>query len=446
MEKQRLGKHGLDIDAGGPQGPQFTPARIAVIYAVAGALWILFSDQLLEVLVPSGPLNAAIQTAKGWVFVAVSTALLLVLMRRQARQREAVAGQVRAVLDSIGDAVLVVDPDLRVVDGNRAALRLFGVSSKAELLGPLVDLAAASRMRLPDGSPILPKDFASVRALRGETVRRMPVVFRPGTDVEVAAEVTAAPVEDRTEGPVRFAVAVFRDVSEVRRLDDMRDEFLATAAHEFKTPLAVIKAYVQLLQRRSAPDAPALDVVNRQVDRLSRLVQQLLEVARFRVGGPDLRLAEYDLSKQVEEVLDRMRRAAGGHRLHLATAPSAAVRADRGRIEQVLVSLLDNALKFSPRGGDVTVAVLRGSGEAVVSVRDAGMGIPPERQERLFSRYYRAHEDDPDDRGGFGLGLDLAREIVSRHGGRVWFESEAGTGSTFFFSLPLAAEAPRASA
>ena len=422
---------------------QYTPLRIVVIYAVAGALWILFSDQVLQALVPAGPWNAALQTAKGWLFVAASAALLFLLTRRQAREREMAAAQVRAVLESIGDAVIVVDSSARVVDGNRAAVRMFGGGTKEELLGPLADLAARSGMRLADGSPIPPDGFASVRALRGETVRQMAVVFRREAGGEIAAEVTAAPVQDRPGGPVRFAVGVLRDVTEMRRLDEMRDEFLATAAHEFKTPLAVIKAYVQLLQSRASPEAPALEVVGRQVDRLSRLVQQLLEVARFRLGGPDLRLAAYDLSAQVREVLERMRRFGGGQRLQLASAASAEVRADRARIEQVLVSLLDNALKFSPRGGEVTVAVRRGVGEAVVSVRDAGMGIPPERQERLFSRYYRAHEDDPDDRGGFGLGLDLAREIVSRHGGRVWVESEAGSGSTFFFSLPLVSEAPR---
>jgi signal transduction histidine kinase len=145
-------------------------------------------------------------------------------------------------------------------------------------------------------------------------------------------------------------------------------------------------------------------------------------------------------------VVERLAPHAGGHRLRLEASAAAPVRADRDRVEQVLVSLVDNALKFSPQGGEVTVEVARGASEAVVSVRDAGLGIPPEKQARLFERYYRAHEGDPRDRGGFGLGLDLAREIVSRHGGRVWFESAAGTGSTFHFSLPLATEVARASA
>jgi len=441
--------HGSPSETGlaaGSGPPRMTPLRIVVVYALLGALWILLSDRILEAFVPPGPLRDELQTVKGWAYVLATAVLLWALIRRQARETRALGARVQATLDSIGDAVLVVDPAAAIVDVNRAALAMLGLSDKAELLGPLVRLVSRFAMRSPDGSPFPPNGFASLRALKGETVRRLPAVLRRSDGSDVHVEITAAPVLDGLGGPVQFAVAVLRDVTEVRRLDEMRDEFLATAAHEFKTPLAIIKAYGQLLQRRSGADAPALEAVVRQVDRLSRLVQQLLEVARLRDGGPELRLAAYDLSGQVSEVVERLRRHAGGHRLRLAGCTEAPVRADRSRVEQVLVSLLDNALKFSPQGGEVTVEVARRDGEAVVSVQDAGVGIAPERQRRLFERYYRAHEGDPVDRGGFGLGLDLAREIVSRHGGKVWFESQEGAGSTFHFSLPIAAEVADATA
>jgi signal transduction histidine kinase len=116
------------------------------------------------------------------------------------------------------------------------------------------------------------------------------------------------------------------------------------------------------------------------------------------------------------------------------------VRADRDRLTRVITALVDNALRFSPANGPVSVRVGVRGGEAIFSVLDHGVGIPPERQERVFERYYRAHSEKPDDRGGLGVGLDTAREIVARHGGRMWFQSEPGTGSTFLFALPLAAE------
>jgi PAS domain S-box-containing protein len=423
-----------------------TPLRIVAIYATVGAMWILFSDRVLEALVPAGPLRDQLQTAKGWAYVLATAALLHVLILRQQRALRAVAAQVQATLDSIADGILVVAPGAVIVDANRAAVRMLGLPGKEALLGPIVRLVSRFAMRSPDGSPFPVDGLASVRALSGETVHRLPAILRRADGADVHVEITAAPVPDPSGQGVLLAVAVFRDVTEVRQLDEMRDEFLATAAHEFKTPLAIIKAYGQLLQRRSPADAGPLQAVDRQVDRLSRLVQQLLEVARLRRGAPALRLGAYDLADQVREVVEVMRRQAGGARLVVGELPAIPVRADRSRIEQVLVSLLDNALKFSPRGGDVTVGLARAAGEAVVSVRDAGVGIAAERQARLFERYYRAHAGDPEDRGGFGLGLDLARAVVLRHGGRVWFESREGEGSTFFFSLPVADEVADATA
>ncbi|HEY6105997.1 MAG TPA: ATP-binding protein, partial [Anaeromyxobacteraceae bacterium] len=172
--------------------------------------------------------------------------------------------------------------------------------------------------------------------------------------------------------------------------------------------------------------------------RLSRLTHQLLELSRLRLGGPELRRETYDLAEQVAEVLARLQSLAAGHRLTLARREPAPVYADCERMEQVLVNLVDNAVKFSPGGCDVETTVARLGSEVQVSVRDQGLGIPRDKQARIFERYYRAHAGTAEDYGGIGVGLDMSREIVSRHGGRMWFESEPGAGSAFSFTLPLA--------
>ncbi|MBI4493922.1 MAG: GAF domain-containing protein [Chloroflexi bacterium] len=243
----------------------------------------------------------------------------------------------------------------------------------------------------------------------------------------------------------------------------VRDQFLSTAAHELKTPVTAIKGYAQLL-RQWAPqgheprEARAFEVINRQCDRLSRLVQELLEVSRLQLGRLELRRQRFELGELAAEVVERMQPLAPGHRLTLHRAARAAVEADRERLDQALANLLDNAIKFSPRStvdsqqstaapspqpsapaGEIEVRVAVRGGEAVVSVRDQGVGIPRERQAHLFEQFYRAHAGTRHDFGGMGVGLHLSREIVARHGGRMWFESEEGRGSTFFFSLPLAA-------
>lgn len=424
--------------------PGLRPFRAAAVYAVLGALWILFSDRVLDALVEPGALQEQLQTAKGWLFVLATAGLLYLLVRRVVTERRQRDEAVRATLDSIAEAVWVVDDQARIVNVNRAAVDLLGAGSKSELLVPLGVFAERFSLRSADGAPFPPEGYATLRALRGETLRGVEAVLRRSDGRDICASITAAPVRDRRGVPPRLAVAVIRDVSEAKRFEEMREDFLATAAHEFKTPLAVIKAQGQLLQKRAGADSQSLQVINRQVERLSRLTHQLLEVSRFRLGGPELRRESYDLAGQVADVLERLQLVASGHRFSVARREPAQVSADRERIEQVLVNLIDNAVRFSPRGGDVEATVRRRDGEVVVSIRDHGVGIPSEKQGRVFERYYRAHAGTGEDYGGFGVGLEMSREIVSRHGGRMWFESAPGEGSTFSFTLPLADGTPDA--
>jgi signal transduction histidine kinase len=140
--------------------------------------------------------------------------------------------------------------------------------------------------------------------------------------------------------------------------------------------------------------------------------------------------------------VERFRCSAPDHVLSVLGEGPALVEGDPERLARVLQSLLDNAVRFSPRGGPVVASVSSAEATVVVAVKDQGVGIPPDRQARVFERYYRAHAGTADDYGGLGLSLDMSREIVARHGGRMWFDSAPGQGSTFFFSVPLAPEAP----
>jgi signal transduction histidine kinase len=240
----------------------------------------------------------------------------------------------------------------------------------------------------------------------------------------------------------RLAVSVLRDVSPARRLDEIRDEFLSTAAHEFKTPLAVIKAYAQLMSRRDAGEQRALAVIQRQVDRLTRLLEDILESSRLRLDERPGRAERFDLADLARLAAERLRAAAPTHALAVDADGPVPVLADRERIGRVLANLLENAVRFSPDGGEVRIRVDVAAGEARVSVADRGIGIPPERQDQVFRRFYRAHAGTEHDYGGLGLGLEVSRAVVERHGGRMWFESAPGAGSTFHFGLPLSPEGP----
>lgn len=410
-----------------------SPGRVVLTYLVLGVLWIVFSDRLVEVLVGFTPEAAWFQTLKGALFIFVTAGVLYGLVRRSEGGLREITSELRSTLESMADGVLVVDGSGLIVEANRAAVDLLGETSREALLLPMAEFGERYALRYRDGTPVPLNHYASMRALAGELVRGYDAIIR-GANGDVYVSISAAPVLGRSP----LVVTVLHDVTSTRRLEQMRDEFLATAAHEFKTPLAVIKAYAQLMQKRD-PDAQALTVIQRQVERLNRLVHHLLDASRLSLEGGGLR-EPVDLGRVAAEALDAVRPIAPAHRISLTSVPGAVVRADRARIERVMRSLVDNAIRFSPAGGPVDVRVDRHGDEVVFSVRDQGVGIPEDKQARIFERYYRAHAGTPEDYGGLGLSLDVSREIVTRHGGRMWFESATGRGSMFSFALPAAPE------
>jgi two-component system, OmpR family, phosphate regulon sensor histidine kinase PhoR len=441
---------GVEAGDGARRRSGLSPFRIVALYAVFGAAWILLSDRVVALLVTDDARRQEVQSLKGALYVLVTAALLYVLIHRSDRARRVLDAEVRAVLDGMADAVLVFDAAGNAIDANPAAVALFGARHRRELLMPLVRLSEVAHVRRPDGTPFEAEGSVIERALAGQVVSSYEARLRAFDGREVLVGVTAGPVAAGAPGlAAPLAVLVLRDVGEVRRFEEMREEFLATAAHELRTPLAVVKAYAQLMRKRGQGDAVALDVIARQIDRLTRIVQQVTEVSRFRLGDADLRPERFDLSALLLEVAQAMRACAEGRRIAVADGAGAGdgtgaeVLADRDRIRQVITSLIENAVRFSPQGGDVEAAVARSGAEAVVSIRDHGLGIAPDRQARIFERFYRAHAGTSQDYGGLGIGLDMSREIVSRHGGRIWFESAPGVGSTFSFALPLAARDAR---
>lgn len=222
---------------------------------------------------------------------------------------------------------------------------------------------------------------------------------------------------------------------------EAKDEFLAAASHELRTPLAAAKAQVQLSLRRidqhGASDrlVRSLQVVRAQVDRMTRLVEDLLDVNRLRTGRLSLQLEEYDLIERIRAEVERLRALSPAHELAIDAPDTLAIVADRDRIDQVLINLLTNAIRYSPDGGPVLVRVRPTDDGVQVAVIDRGVGVPPDKQETIFERFGRAHGARY---GGLGLGLNIAQGIVEQHGGRIWVQStgRSGEGSAFFFEIP----------
>jgi len=225
---------------------------------------------------------------------------------------------------------------------------------------------------------------------------------------------------------------------EVQRAMRVRDEFLTLASQELRGPIGLIKRYAQfLLQRKKEEsDRAVLSAIIRSADRMEDLVQDMLEISRIRAEGVRLRKQKFDLVQLARKVGQRLQQLSTMHKVRIRAEAPLQVDADPGKTELVLVNLIDNAIRYSPRGGLVDIDVAVRGREAVVKVTDYGLGIPREKQKYVLQPFFQMYPALAGF-GGMGLGLYISKQIVEAHKGRIWFESEEGKGSSFYFSLPL---------
>jgi PAS domain S-box-containing protein len=236
---------------------------------------------------------------------------------------------------------------------------------------------------------------------------------------------------------------VARDISERKRVEQMKNDFISVVSHELRTPLTSIRGSLGLISGGVAGELPEkarilVDIASKNSDRLVRLINDILDVEKIESGQMGFRLVPQDLMALVEQAVEANQPYGQpyGISLRIVDSVRVLVRADADRMQQVLTNLLSNAMKFSPRSGVVEVGVTAENGKARLRVTDHGKGIPPEFQEHIFEKFAQADATSTRQQGGTGLGLSISRAIVERHGGSIWFESVAGQGTTFFVELP----------
>ncbi|HET6252660.1 MAG TPA: PAS domain S-box protein [Puia sp.] len=225
---------------------------------------------------------------------------------------------------------------------------------------------------------------------------------------------------------------------EIKALNIRKDEFIGVAGHELRTPITTIKGYLQLLEAQAKDSMPKdyLGKTLRQVNKLTRLVNDLLDVSKIQAGKLQYEMAACSLLPLIRESVGTVQQIYSTHSIGcILPNEDLVISADSEKIEQVLINLLTNAIKYSPDDPRVTLTVRREGDKALVSVQDHGIGIPAGHLGHLFSRYFRINPNPAI--GGLGIGLYICKEIISRHGGLIWAESTEGKGSTFYFSLPL---------
>jgi two-component system phosphate regulon sensor histidine kinase PhoR len=343
-----------------------------------------------------------------------------------------------ALFDRMVEGVIVTNAAGRIRMANRAAVAFFGLDAPA----PGRTLLEATRRH----------EIAAVAA----RLEREPEVLGHELLLEGAGsarflQINALALRDAGGGR-DGALLVFHDVTRLRQLEAMRQEFVANVSHELRTPLSLIKSAAETLLD-SGQDDPALrrrflEIIDRHANRLTWLIDDLLLLSTLDSGRVRLELQPVALRAAGQEVADDFQGRARARRVTLAnTVPGdLLVRADPDRLRQVLANLVDNAIKYGREDGRVTLAATAaGDGRVEVSVHDDGPGLPAEVQPRIFERFYRVDKARSREQGGTGLGLAIVKHVVQAHGGEVRVESRAGSGTTFFFTLPaesLPAAAP----
>jgi two-component system phosphate regulon sensor histidine kinase PhoR len=416
---------------------------LAVVLAAAGYLLWRSISALGEVTrglitvasrVPARPVLAAPGGPVGELVRAFNAAATAIQSRTARLDQD--RQQLLVVLGAMAEAVLAVDPRRRLLFANASANRLFGLDATSvgrlvpELIrSPQVQEAveATLRMAIPaayEGELILPgRDPFQRGNQRYLAVRGNPL---PGT-------------------PSTGAVFVFHDVTELRRLERMRQDFVANASHELKTPLASIKAYTETLLDWALHDetvnARFLKRIDEQAERLNQLILDLLSLARIESGQEIFEHRPLSLGPVLESCVESHRDRARSKNLNL-TFESAGldhetvVLADEEAIRQILDNLVDNAIKYTPEGGRVSVTCHSDQNSASIEVTDTGIGIPRTDLPRIFERFYRVDKARSRELGGTGLGLSIVKHLTQSIGGQIDVTSRAGSGSKFIVHLP----------
>ncbi len=392
----------------------------------------------------------------------VTEARRLLIERRIHAETDARRALLQMILDELPSSVyLVRGHDARLVLANRAASQVWGAHWPVGQA--MVDFLREQNIRIfgVDGRPLLQEQLATLRTVqRGETVRQHQEIIRhaDGTSLPVLVNAIALDLHELyssttdaaqhfVEGEEPAAIVMHQDVTALKEAEQAKDEFIGIAAHELRSPLAVLKGFAQTLifqtARGNGPElaewqVESLQSIHQATLRMIELIEDLLDVTRLQAGRIELLIEPTDLVALARRALKRCQVTTDRHSLALHSEQAHyVVSVDVRRTEQVVTNLVNNAIKYSPDGGAIDITVWQDTQQAFLNVHDTGIGIPSQQQGRIFGRFTRADNAQALGITGTGLGLYLSRELVERQGGHIWFESTENVGSTFYVAFPL---------
>jgi two-component system phosphate regulon sensor histidine kinase PhoR len=335
--------------------------------------------------------------------------------------------KMNAILTSMVDAVIVFDLNAKIIRANKAAESLFLVREGALLNKQLDELKKDQEI-----SNMICEVLETGNEVFTETV------INPSTQIY---RVHAVPIKDEWEN-IEGAVVVFHDVTDARNFDQMRSEFVGNVSHELRTPLTSIKGFVETLldgaMENSATCRRFLSIIDAETNRLSRLIEDLLTLSAIESRERIIQPKPVCIVRSIASVMNILGPQISEKDLFVEFIypyPLPMILADEDLLGQVLINLVDNAIKYTPHGGKIIIRCRKKDSRIVATITDTGMGIPHESIPRVFERFYRVDKARSRSQGGTGLGLSIVKHIVESHGGEVFVDSEVGKGSTFGFSF-----------
>jgi len=438
----RGGRDGFDIPQLDRKMRLVAQAAGMGLHQVVALPMVMGSDDMLGVIYVFRALGGSftrserrlLQSFADQAAIAVHNARLYSQVVREKRRLD-------AILEHSADGVFILDTNHNLTTFNYALSRMTGWQP-ADAIGRSHDEVIRWARREP-GMDLTeaeaggwPLSSRSTLYVEGDLER---VDGREPTSVGI----TYAPLTDR-DGRLVNIIANVRDITRFREAEQAKSTFVSVISHELKTPVSLIKGYASTLRREDAQwdEATILDslqVIEEEADRLTDLIENLLEVTRLQSGLLSLQRGHVHLDRLAERVAVKFQRQSEAHTI-VTEFPDdfPIVEGDENRLRQVLTNLIGNALKYSPDGGEVRVEGRVTSDEVLVSVSDEGVGIPPDEIARVFERFYRVDDALTRKTQGTGLGLFIAQSVIEAHGGHIWAESEPGQGATFTFALPRA--------
>ncbi|MDD5468119.1 MAG: ATP-binding protein, partial [Anaerolineales bacterium] len=332
-------------------------------------------------------------------------------------------------LQEMTDGVVIINQEGAIQLINPAALKMLDIEVKKPLERSMVEVLRYHQFV---------DAWRQVRKSGGTASESLELPTK-----KITLQYIATPLDQILPG---CTLLLIQDVTHQRRLETVRRDFISNVSHELRTPLASLKALTETLQESAIDDHQAarrfLTQIEVEVDALSQMVNELLELSRIESGQVPLKKKSIAPAVIIDQVVSRMRLQAERAQLHVSVdCPEGLphILADPPRLEQVVINLFHNAIKYTSSGGRISISVRPEGRDVLFVFQDTGMGIPPEDLPRIFERFYKA--DRARTSGGTGLGLAIARHLVEAHGGRIWVESVETLGSTFYFSIPQAGQA-----